>query len=238
MRLLCAKGHAVSIIGRRKPAPQDKRLPNCRFIRVDLSEVKTLDRVCDELVARGPLDTLVFFQRSRGIVDDPWDAELAVSLSATNALIKHLHTKFARDGARSIVVVGGSVVSFVAHEQPVGYHVAKAGLYQLVRYYAATLGKERIRVNMVSPGAAIKKESERFYAEHRHLRLLNEKAIPLGRMGTSKDIAGIIDFLCSPKAGFVAGHNLVVDGGLSILWQETLAREASTLADTRVTRRR
>ncbi len=237
VRLLCAKGHAVSVLGRRGPSPQDKRLPKCRFIEVDLSRVETISRACDDLLARGPLDTLAFFQRSRGAAGDPWDAELAVSLSATNALIKRLHEHFARDGARSIVVVGGSAASLVAREQPVGYHVAKAGLRQLVRYYAATLGKDGLRVNMVSPGAAVKEESKRFYDEHRRLRLLNEKFTPLGRMGTSKDIAGVIDFLCSPKASFITGNNIVVDGGLSLLWQETLAREASPSAGTRVTRR-
>jgi NAD(P)-dependent dehydrogenase (short-subunit alcohol dehydrogenase family) len=237
VRLLCAKGHAVSVVGRRPPADADRELPNVRFFGANLAQPKAVARVRSQIAARGPLDTMVFFQRHRGS-GDPWNSELAVSLSATNALITGLRDRFATDGARSIVLIGGSIVNLVAHEQPAGYHVAKAGMYSLVRYYAVILGPEKLRVNMVSPGSAIKEESQAFFASHKKLRDLYDRATPLGRMGTSKDVIGAVDFLCSPQANFITGHNLIVDGGMSLLWQETLARRTSPLAGLRVTRRK
>lgn len=235
VRRLCAKGHAVSVLGR-TPAPQDRKLPGCRFLAVDLSLAGSVRRACARLITNGPVDSLAFFQRSRGASGDPWDKELAVSLSATNAIIARLRGHFAKDGSRSIVVIGGTAATFVAREQPAGYHVAKAGLLQLVRYYAACLGREGLRVNMVSPGSAVKEESEAFYAKHRKLKDLLDGGVPLGRMATSKGIADVVDFLCGPQAAFVTGNNIVVDGGLGLLWQETLIRDASPLAAVRVTR--
>jgi NAD(P)-dependent dehydrogenase (short-subunit alcohol dehydrogenase family) len=57
---------------------------------------------------------------------------------------------------------------------------------------------------------------------------LYKTIIPLARMGTSEEVANVIAFLCSHKASFVTGQNIVVDGGLSLIWQETLARRLSS----------
>jgi NAD(P)-dependent dehydrogenase (short-subunit alcohol dehydrogenase family) len=48
--------------------------------------------------------------------------------------------------------------------------------------------------------------------------------IPLGRMATSEDSAKLIAFLCSTQAGFINGQNIYVDGGLSLIWPESLGR--------------
>ncbi|MBI3553517.1 MAG: SDR family oxidoreductase [Elusimicrobia bacterium] len=237
VKLLCAKGHAVSVLGRHQPADADRKLTNVRYFLVDLSRPKTLKKTCAAVAARGPLDTLTFFQRYRG-GGDSWNGELAVSLTATKSIIEAFLGRFSSDGSRSIVAVGSTASSLIAHEQPLSYHVAKAGLHQLVRYYAATLGPKRLRVNMVSPTAVLKAESMSFYSKHKSLLSLYKKIIPLGRMGTPKEITGAIDFLCSPQAGFITGHDLVMDGGSSLVCQETLARSVSPLASLQITRRK
>jgi NAD(P)-dependent dehydrogenase (short-subunit alcohol dehydrogenase family) len=48
-------------------------------------------------------------------------------------------------------------------------------------------------------------------------------------MGTSTDSAQAIEFLCSPQSSFINGQNLYVDGGLSLVWPETLARNLTSL---------
>jgi NAD(P)-dependent dehydrogenase (short-subunit alcohol dehydrogenase family) len=61
----------------------------------------------------------------------------------------------------------------------------------------------------------------------------------MGRMVTAEEIANVITFLCSPKASFVTGQNITVDGGLSLQFQEKLARQlskAENLVDARPAR--
>lgn len=224
VRLLSGQGHAVSVIGRR-PAPAERALPHTRFVRADLFKTRALPALCRSLIAwGGPVDSVVFFQRYRG-GSDAWSGELSVSLTATKTLIEALAGSFHADGAKSIVAIGSVGGHLIAGEQPVGYHVAKAGLIQLVRYYAVALGPQGVRVNLVSPGTVVKEESRDFYVKNRKLQALYRRVIPLRRMGRAEEVAQAVEFLCGPKASFITGQNIVVDGGLSLLWQETLARK-------------
>jgi len=51
-----------------------------------------------------------------------------------------------------------------------------------------------------------------------------EKITPLGKMGNAKDIANIVEFLCSSKSSFLTGNSFMMDGGLSLVGQESIAR--------------
>ncbi|MBI5247315.1 MAG: SDR family oxidoreductase [Elusimicrobia bacterium] len=232
-RLAHLNGRRVTIVGR--TAPERGLGDGVSFERCDLSRPGAAASLCARLVNRGPIDSLAFFQRFRG-AGDPWSGELAVTLTATRALIEGLAGRFSPDGARSIVVIGSNAGRLIADEQPSGYHAAKAALIQLARYYAVALGPSGIRVNAVSSGTVIKDESSAFYARQPRLRALYEKIIPLRRMGRSEDVAGAVSFLCSQQASFVTGQEIVVDGGVSLLMQESLARRIA-LPALRVTRK-
>jgi NAD(P)-dependent dehydrogenase (short-subunit alcohol dehydrogenase family) len=111
----------------------------------------------------------------------------------------------------------------IAAEQPLGYHVNKAALDQLVRFYAVQLASRGIRVNGVAPNLVEKEEGRAFYLQNPELKRHYEAVIPLGQMATPRDIANAIDFLCSEKASHITGQTLVVDGGLTVLLQHSLA---------------
>ena len=78
-------------------------------------------------------------------------------------------------------------------------------------------------------GTVIKRENEEFYNSNIELKGLYKKIIPLGRQGTSEDIANVVNFLCSDDSSFVTGQSFYVDGGLSIMGQEALARSIARI---------
>jgi NAD(P)-dependent dehydrogenase (short-subunit alcohol dehydrogenase family) len=171
----------------------------------------------------GRFTHLVCFQRYRGD-EDPWRGELETSLSATKRIVEFASDNF--DGAKenSVVFVGSIASQFIAEEQPVGYHAAKAALTGMARYYAVTLGPRGIRVNSISPGTVLKDESKAFYLQNTALLSLYKDLTPLRRMGSAGEVAAVIRFFCSPDASFVTGQNIVVDGGVSVQSHESLAR--------------
>jgi NAD(P)-dependent dehydrogenase (short-subunit alcohol dehydrogenase family) len=168
------------------------------------------------------LSNLVFFQRFRG-EGDSWVGEIETTLTATKNAIESLSGEFDATSAPAIVIVGSLASDLIADDQPLSYHVGKAGLNQMVRYYAVALGPIGIRVNAVTPGIVLKEEARGFYQDNPRLEDRYKKLTPLGRMGSSEDIAQAIIFLCGPSASFITGQNLVVDGGVSSQLQQTLA---------------
>jgi NAD(P)-dependent dehydrogenase (short-subunit alcohol dehydrogenase family) len=230
-----ADGLHVSVVGRtplRRPQPRvtswvlDVRNPD---------DIEPL--VADAVKRHGALSRLVLLQRFRGD-GDAWQGEIETSLTASRRLIEAAVEHFAARSDRAIVAVSSIADRYIAEEQPVSYHVGKAGLTQLVRYYAVTLGPHRIRVNAVSSGTVVKREARAFYRTHPALRQLYESIIPLGRMGQAEEVAAAVSFLCGRDASFITGQALVVDGGVSLRWHESLARRVSPLRDLAVTRQK
>ena len=93
---------------------------------------------------------------------------------------------------------------------PAAYSALKAGIINFTRYLAAYYGKYNIRVNCISPGGVFNKQPVSFVEKYC-------SKTPLGRMALPKDIAGAVIYLCSDASGYVTGHNLVIDGGWSIV---------------------
>ena len=214
-------GHTVSVLGRRDA--DEARLPGAKICKVDLTNARSLRTVLGRAIKEhGPVANVIFLQRFRG-EGDPWQDELNVSITATRNILEQLRGQFAKSSA--VVIVASHASHFVAAEQPVGYHVGKAALVQLARYYAAALGSEGVRVNCVTPGVVVKEESSEFFRRNRLLRELYCRITPLGRMGRAEDIAEVVAFFCSAQASFITGQDLVVDGGLTLTYHESLARK-------------
>jgi NAD(P)-dependent dehydrogenase (short-subunit alcohol dehydrogenase family) len=211
-------GHTVSVISRNASDAGDTHLA------ADLRDLDELRAALADATNMRPFTNLVFAQRHRAEGNDDWDGELDASLSATRLAIDTL-TAEAGPEERSIVMVGSLAASLVVADQPPSYHVAKAGLEALMRWYAAKLGPAGCRVNVVTPGAVCKDEARDFYRDNRELYDAYARVTPLGRMGTSQEVADVVMFLCSPQARFITGQTIVVDGGLSIGWQGSLATE-------------
>ena len=122
---------------------------------------------------------------------------------------------------------------YVGEGQPMSYHICKSAMNHMMRYMAVNLGPKGIRVNAVTPFTFLKEESKDYYLNNKPLHAMYCDIIPLKRMPTSMDSARTIAFLCSEQASFINGQNIYVDGGLSLIWPETLARNLTNNQDTR-----
>ncbi len=233
---LFAERCEVSLLGRHPSPEVEQHLPRVQFYPTDLADLEAVRATVARCIERsGPIAHLVFYQRYRG-KGDSWEGELQVSLTATKTLVELCAEHFAADSHPSIVIVSSVASRLILAEQPVSYHAAKAAINHMMRYYAVTLGPKGIRVNAVSPDSVIKDESRKFYEENRPLRELYESITPLGRMGTAEDVAHVVEFLCSSRAAFVTGQEIVVDGGLSLVGQAAVARRVANLDQLKITR--
>jgi NAD(P)-dependent dehydrogenase (short-subunit alcohol dehydrogenase family) len=97
-----------------------------------------------------------------------------------------------------------------AMTMPAAYSVIKGGIINFTRYLASYYGKYKIRINCISPGGVYCKQPRVFVKRY-------IQNTPLGRMAYKEDIVGAVIYLASDSARYVTGHNLVVDGGLSII---------------------
>jgi NAD(P)-dependent dehydrogenase (short-subunit alcohol dehydrogenase family) len=218
-----ARGLTVTVVSRHPPTSLEAN-PRLHHVTADLEMLTNSNGVVGSVVAiAGPIKYLVFCQRYRG-EGDPWQGELQVGLTATRLLVEGFAGHFVQESDRAIGVVSSVYAEFIGGSQPVGYHVVKAGLNQLTRFYAWELGRRGIRVNSIMPLSYIKNESREYYGSKPELAGLYERFVPLGRLGDSGDSANLLDFLCSEKAAFINGQCIYVDGGVSVIWQEELAK--------------
>ena len=156
--------------------------------------------------------------------DDEIDAMLGVNLRGSIVLVRecvrqmlvgHAHATDdpARAGGPSVVPSVVMVSSVVASRGSPGlavYAATKAGLEGFSKSLARELGPRGIRVNIIAPGF-LETDLSASLSEANRNRIA--RRTPLGRLGLPADIVGAIDFLTGPRAAFITGQILTVDGG-------------------------
>jgi len=93
---------------------------------------------------------------------------------------------------------------------PAAYSAIKGGLNNLTRYLAAYYGPHQVRVNTVSPGGIFDNQPQTFVDNY-------NKKVPMRKMGKPDDIVSAVHYLMTDETSYITGHNLVVDGGWSII---------------------
>lgn len=195
-------------------------IPN-KSIQVDLSEELSIDRMLkNKFFKKIKIKNIIFCQRYRG---DSVHDHFKVNFFSVVRLIEKLKRKMAKDS--SVIVINSNASNFITDDQSLGYHASKASLINLVKFYAVNLGERKIRFNSILPGTTIKPTNAKFFKKNKKYNIITKKIIPLKRLGTSKDVANLAEFLCSDKASFITGQSIYLDGGLSLRGQETVARK-------------
>ena len=221
----------VDYVGAPKGAEETERAiegagSHGEIVQANVTKMDDVQKLVDAAWERfGVADILVNnagMERKSLFLDTPekdYDEVMAVNLRGpfflTQAFVRRL-----RDAKKPGRIVNISSV----HEDMVfpgfaTYCCAKGGLRTLMRDLAVELGPLGIAVNNVAPGAIVTPINKALLENKPELDALLAN-IPLGRLGTPEDVAGLVAFLCSDDASYISGSTFVVDGGLMRNYRE------------------
>jgi NAD(P)-dependent dehydrogenase (short-subunit alcohol dehydrogenase family) len=221
-RRFVAEGADVVVTGRTR-ATLDAALaelgPTAPGVLGDAASLDDLDRLLDAIRATGRgLDVLV--ANAGGGSEAPF-GQMAPELFDPVADLNVRGTFFTVQRALPLLVDGATVVLISSISGSNGdpghgvYNASKSAVRSLARTLTSELRDRRIRVNALSPGPTMSVGFSAFVGGGEEVLRAIEADVPVGRVGRPEEIAAAALFLASAESSFVAGAELVVDGGMS-----------------------
>ncbi len=232
-KLLKNKKNKILLISR---SNIDIKSENIIHFKTDLSDKKNVKNTLKNIIKLNcKVNSLLFCQKYRPIKNNnKLKKELIINVESTKIIIE---TLIQNDNTlKSIVVIGSIASKFVATEQSINYHISKSALIGLVNYYAVSLAELGIRINMISPSTVIKDENREFYKNNTKLYNLYCAISPSNLIVNSSNVADLIQYLLSKKSKFITGQNIIIDGGMSLVWQEVVGRKFVNVNNIKITR--
>jgi glucose 1-dehydrogenase len=131
-----------------------------------------------------------------------------------------------KQGKGGAICLVSSPHAFIPAPRAMAYNMSKAAIEHMARTAAIEVAEHRIRINLIQPGWT-DTPGELKFATRETLDSAGAK-IPLGRLGTSEEMAEAILFLCDPRNEYITGAALLVDGGISLPWWANRGSAAPT----------
>lgn len=218
--LLARCGAKVAVVGRDRGRAEEvaTQLPGtCKGFSCDIGDVASVTKLVDNVEKEmGAVDILV---NNAGLTrdnllmrlkDDDWDAVIDANLRGAFVAIRAVTRGMMKRRWGRVINIA-SVVGIVGNKGQANYAASKAGLIGLTKSVAKELASRNILANAVAPGFI---ETDMTAAMTPEARSTLSQQIPLERLGTPNDIAGIVGFLSSEHAAYITGQVFVVDGGM------------------------
>ncbi|MFM9225385.1 MAG: 3-oxoacyl-ACP reductase FabG [Actinomycetota bacterium] len=213
-RRFAALGDKVAVTYNSSPPPE-----GLLGVRCDITDSAQVDAAFAEVEEKlGPVEILV---SNAGITKDTLllrmsEADFAgvvdANLTGAFRVVKRATQGMLR-ARRGRIILVSSVVGLLGSAGQANYAASKAGLVGFARSLARELGSRSITVNVVAPGP-VATDMTAVLGEQRLAELT--AAVPLGRVATPDEIAGVVEFLAGESAAYITGAVIPVDGGLGM----------------------
>ena len=188
---------------------------------LDVTDFDAVGAVTHDVVARrGRIDALVNnagwskIEPVAEMTPDTWRRCLDVDLNGTFYAMRHVLPHMIARGAGAIVNISSIAAWETTAEHGAAYSAAKAGVLALTRVAAAENGRHGIRVNAVAPGLIYNDFLRRIYPDTFFDGYAESRSL-VGRVGQPRDVADIVSFLISDRAGYITGEVFGISGGVS-----------------------
>ncbi len=193
-----------------------------RAAKVDLSDSESIQEFAADLSESGPVDILVNnagWDRVGPFVDSSpsdWDRLIAINLRAPIHLTHSLLPGMMQSNWGRVVFVSSDAARVGSTGEAV-YGACKAGIIGFSKTIARESARFAVTSNVVCPGPSDTPLLQEVAAGNPKLVEALKKAIPLRRLGTPEDIAGMVTFFCTPRAEYITGQTISVSGGLTMI---------------------
>jgi len=191
------------------------------FVKADVSRRKDVEALISKTIeVYGQLDCAFNNAGIEGQVgvpisdssEDEWDQVVDINLKGVWLCMKYELAQMEKQGHGAIVNTA-SIAGLVGGSFGAAYYASKHGVVGLTKAGAIEYGKSNIRVNAVCPGVIRTEMAERLLKDNQSVEEAITALHPLGRLGTSAEVADTVVWLCSDASSFVSGQAIAVDGG-------------------------